>query len=137
MAVCRPLSVFAAALLVVAVPAAAQAGKRRVPSGFFGVTWDRAVNAAPPRARGGEWGAMSRSGVESVRASFNWAIALPDRDDTVGFEETDEVVARAARHRLRVLPVVEFTPRWARRYPDQSIATGEPERLRRVHAGAR
>jgi polysaccharide biosynthesis protein PslG len=119
MAVRRLLSLFAAALLVLAVPGAAQAGKRRVPSGFFGASWDGAARSAPPRARAGEWGAMSRSGVESVRASFNWATAVPHRRDPVGFRATDEIVAQAARHRLRVLPVVELTPVWARRYPDR------------------
>jgi len=119
MGVCRLLSVFAAALLVLGAPAAAQAGKRHVPKGFFGATWDRAARSAPPRARAGEWGAMSRSGVESVRVSFNWATALPHRDDPVDFGETDEDVARAARHGLRVLPVLELVPRWARHYPDR------------------
>jgi hypothetical protein len=119
MAVCRLLSVFVAALLVLGVPTAAHAGKRSVPSGFFGATWDRAAKSAPPRARAGEWGAMSRSGVESVRASFNWAAALPHREDPVAFQETDEVVAQAARHGLRVLPVIELTPQWASHYPER------------------
>jgi hypothetical protein len=121
-AVCRLLSVFAAALLLVlGVPAAAQAGKRRVPSGFFGAMWDGAAESARPRARG-EWGVMSRSGVESVRASFNWATAVPHRRDSVAFRETDEVVAQAARHGLRVLPVVGLTPVWARRYPHRQAS---------------
>ncbi len=122
MASCRLLSVFAAALLVLGAPAVAQAGERRVPSGFFGATWDGAATSAPPRARAGEWGAMSRSGVESVRASFNWATALPHREDQVRFRRTDEIVAQAARHGLRVLPVVEHTPQWARRYPNRKAS---------------
>jgi hypothetical protein len=122
MVVCRLLSVLAVALLVLGAPAAAQAGKRRVPSGFFGATWDGAARSAPPQARAGEWGAMSRSGVESVRVSFNWARALPHRADSVAFRETDEDVARAARHGLRVLPVLELAPRWARHYPDRTAS---------------
>ena len=55
---------------------------------------------------------MARSGVESVGAVFPWAAAQPT-PGPIDFTGTDQLVGLAAAHRLRVLPVVIYAPRWA------------------------
>jgi len=104
--------------LLVAAPAA-EAAKRKVPRGFFGVMWDREAMGASDDAQEAQWGLMARSGVESVRTEFSWKRAQPDPGAT-SFAYTDALVARAARHGQRVVPVVLWTPDWARLYREKS-----------------
>jgi hypothetical protein len=59
---------------------------------------------------------MARSGVESVRTVFSWERAQPGRDSAFSFAYTDQIVARTARRRMRVLPVVLDVPGWARAF---------------------
>jgi hypothetical protein len=114
-----PVLVLVAVLTALLLPATASAAKRRVPFGFFGVTWDSTAKHAPGRARATEWTVMSRSGVESVRVSFDWASAQHDSPAVITYQYTDALVAQAARHGLPVMPVVEHSPQWAKRYPDR------------------
>jgi hypothetical protein len=55
---------------------------------------------------------MASSGVESVRTDFAWA-AIEPTPGLYDWSNTDAIVAGAARHGLQMLPIVEFTPRWA------------------------
>jgi hypothetical protein len=105
------------ALLVAAAPA--DAAKRRVPQGFFGVQYDRGVAVAPEGDQDVQNALMARSGVESARAVFSWAAAQPEPGVPPDLSGTDALVARMTRHGMRVLPVVINTPLWARRYPDE------------------
>jgi hypothetical protein len=41
------------------------------------------------------------------------------------YSKTDQRVGAAARHGIRVLPVVLYTPDWARRYPDRQASPPE------------
>jgi hypothetical protein len=60
---------------------------------------------------------MASSGVESVRTVFSWAGAQPrGRGTPISFDDTDPVVRRAALRNVSVLPVVFYTPTWARAY---------------------
>jgi hypothetical protein len=103
-----------AALLIVA-PAASAA--RSVPQGFFGVMYDHGITTAPGDVQDAQWDLMASSGVESVRTVFNWAAAQPDgRGSPIEFEATDGVVRRAAIRNIDLLPVVFYTPRWARAF---------------------
>jgi Beta-galactosidase len=113
------LSILLALVAVLAVAPAADAAKRKVPRGFYGVMWDREVASGADSAQELQWGLMARSGVESVRTVFSWAQAQPEAGVT-SFAHTDELVARAARHNQRLLPVVLWTPDWARLYPKES-----------------
>ena len=106
-----------AALVLLAAAPAAQAARRQVPRGFYGVMWDRSGTRADDRAQDEQWALMARSGVESVRTVFSWAAAQPEAGDPIGFEATDPLVARASLHGVRLLPVVLGTPGWARLYP--------------------
>lgn len=104
--------------LLVAAPAA-DAAKRKVPRGFFGVMWDRDASNSEDSAQEQQWSLMSSSGVESVRTVFSWARAQRD-PGAISFAHTDALVARAARHHQRVLPVVLWAPDWARLYPEKT-----------------
>ena len=111
----RVLLVAAATLLLFAP--AAGAARRDVPRGFYGVTYDRAVAGLPDADQEAQWSLMARSGVESARVVFSWAAAQPEAGSEPSFAGTDLIVARAARHNVRLLPVVVGTPGWAARDP--------------------
>ena len=98
---------------------ASEARGRRAPPGFYGATWDRGVARSSDGDQDRQWGVMARTGVESARAMFSWATAQPGAGDPFDFERTDRLVALAARHRIRLLPLVEQAPVWARRRPSR------------------
>lgn len=104
----------ALAALLVAAPLAAA---RSVPQGFFGVMYDHGVAVAPSEVQDAQWDLMASSGVESVRTVFSWAVAQPGgRGTPIGFEVTDPVVRRAALRNVSLVPVVIYSPVWARAY---------------------
>ena len=105
--------------LLVAAPVA-EAAKRTVPQGFYGVMWDRGAQYAPEEAQQAQWSLMSRSGVESVRTVFSWAAAQPSEGGPFDFAVTDRVVARAARNGSRLLPVVLDAPAWASAFKSEN-----------------
>ena len=111
-----------AALLAATLAAPAQAA--RTPDGFFGAMWDGPVADASDEEQERHFALMARSRVESVRAAFFWGqmqpSPLPPR-----FERGDRLVSLAARHGLRLLPVVVGTPQWAKR---DSFEEGSPPR---------
>jgi hypothetical protein len=96
--------------LALIAPSAAAASP---PRAFYGMNWDMGVARAPAGVQDAEWRRMKASGVESVRATFFWSHAQPQAFGPISFRETDGVVALAARYRLRLLPVVMYTPGWA------------------------
>jgi polysaccharide biosynthesis protein PslG len=103
--------------LLLALAAAPGASAARAPDGFYGVTYDTAVDRAPWPVVEQHWDTMARSGVETVRVVFNWADMQPSRDGALRLGGTDPIVARAARRRIRVLPIVFDAPRWAKLSP--------------------
>ncbi len=103
------------ALLVTAAPASA--AHRRVPFGFFGTVMDPQVALnTTPSALDAQMASMARSGVESVRTNFNWE-ATETVPGTYNWSVSDAIVRAAASHGLQLLPIVEFTPRWASSHP--------------------
>lgn len=113
------LSILLALVALLAAAPAADAAKRKVPRGFYGVMWDRDAASASDAAQERQWSLMASSGVESVRTVFSWARAQPNPRVT-SFAETDALVARAARRNQRLVPVVLWAPDWARLYPEKS-----------------
>jgi hypothetical protein len=124
--------VLLALLLALAGAARADAAERRVPQGWLGVTADGPFQTG----NADEWDRMVVAGVETVRIAFYWALLQPYptpadvppadavRFRTIegvptSFDSTDEIVIAAAQRGLAVLPVVQFTPPWAARRPDQ------------------
>jgi hypothetical protein len=110
----RALSLAVAATLIAAV-SAADAAARSVPQGFYGVMYDRAVAESSPAEQDAQWALMARSGVESVRTVFLWSTAQPEAGMGFDFTVTDLTVTLAARHNIKLLPVVRSTPMWAAR----------------------
>jgi hypothetical protein len=105
--------------LVLAALAAAPAAQARAPDGFFGAMWDREALRAPQAEQDAQWALMKQSGVETVRTVFWWSQAQFAAGQPIDFEETDLIVARAARYDLELLPLVMNTPEWARRVPGE------------------
>ena len=72
-----------------------------------------------------QWDLMASSVVESVRTVFSWAGAQPRGGGTpISFEDTDPVVRRAALRNISVLPVIFYTPTWARAVPKTDDVAG-------------
>jgi hypothetical protein len=113
----RPLVAVLAALAALAVVVPAASAARSVPQGFFGVMYDHGVETAPDSDQDAQWDAMASSGVETVRTVFDWSAAQPGgRGTEFNFDRSDGVVRRAALRNLDVLPVVIYSPKWARAY---------------------
>jgi hypothetical protein len=110
--------VVTATLLLLLAGGAAGAAKRTVPPGFYGVDYDREIQWAPASIQARAWATMASSGVESARVIFDWWRAQPDKASPPSFDLTDAVVAHAAAHGVRVLPVVMLAPEWAREVPE-------------------
>jgi hypothetical protein len=121
--VTRTLLLLAVSAWLLAAAPAADGSPRRVPHGFYGVMWDRAAAGAPDADQTAQWNLMARSGVESVRTEFSWARAQPEAGQPPSFAATDRVVALAAAHNIRLLPIVMGTPAWAARDPDRGQAS--------------
>lgn len=109
-------------LLSLVATGTAAASKRRVPFGFFGTVMDPELPIdASPAALDGQMGLMARSGVESVRTNFYWDAAEPAPPPApYDWTATDGIVRAAASHGLELLPIVEFTPRWASSHPSSA-----------------
>ncbi len=132
----RTLASLVALLLVALVwGGAAQA---RVPNGFVGMNVEGPF-FYPGMNQSGEMATMVKSGVRSVRILFDWALIQPYRSFKAvpaaerslfanshgvptNFFATDTVVRLAASHRVTVLPVLEYTPKWASRHPKNAAS---------------
>ncbi len=81
----RLLSIVVVLVASLAAVPAADAAKRRVPHGFYGVLWDGEVANAQAEQQESQWALMAQSGVESVRTVFSWAAAQPTADGPLNF----------------------------------------------------
>jgi hypothetical protein len=103
-------------LFIAAAPASAASGR------FFGVVYDRDVDAAPATVQDQQFTAMRKSGVRTVRRVFSWASAQPDPAQPPNLAETDALVTRAARNNIEILPIVMYAPAWARQSADDTAS---------------
>lgn len=106
-----------AACLVAAAPAAAAPAR-----GFYGVVWDRDVAEASDAVQDAQFKLMRATGVQTARTVFSWNAAQPANDQPPNFARTDGLMARAARNRIELLPIVMYAPPWARQYPDRDAS---------------
>ena len=126
--------VFATLLVLLALAAIPSAASARVSQGFAGVTLEGPLypDTDAHLSLTHEMDRMVASGVESVRATFNWSSAQPyaswsdvpaskmgqfvagPGNVPTDFTITDQLVTLAAQHRLSVLPVVVYAPFWDR-----------------------
>jgi hypothetical protein len=114
----RLLIVLALIASLLAVPAAADAAKRKVPAKFFGTMWDKEIQDAPAPTQADQWEAMALNGVETTRVIFSWNLAQEQQGQT-SYAYTDPMVENAARHGIEPLPVVTYAPPWARVQPGE------------------
>jgi hypothetical protein len=108
----------AALVAVVATACAIAAPASGASARFYGVVYDRDVDAASATVQDQQFALMKRSGVRTVRRVFSWAAAQPNEGQPPDFTETDALVARAARNDIEVLPIVMYSPTWARMSAD-------------------
>jgi hypothetical protein len=111
----RLLPTALAALCLCAVSAPIATAK----SGLFGVVMTPDLAAQPLSVLNPQMGAMASHGVQAVRTGFDWETTEP----TAGhydWTEPDNIVTAAASHGLLLLPIVEFTPRWASSHPSSA-----------------
>lgn len=57
---------------------------------------------------------MESLGVGWLRFDMAWDIAQPEQGDTFEWARSDRIVLAARKHNLKVLPILTFTPKWAR-----------------------
>ena len=128
----RFVSALSAALVAVLLTAASAEARERnasPPDGFYGVMWDRSAMEAPASLADEQFALMRRSGVESIRATFSWEDAQPIAGRPPSFDATDRIVELGARSGISILPVVIYTPYWARAHLEASY-TSQPTRVR-------
>jgi len=102
--------------------AAPAAAVPKVPSGFVGVNLDGPLADGQPSLPPA-MSTMTATGVESVRAAFDWAAAQPTADGPYDFSQSDMIVGDAARDGLTVMPDVLYTPAWdASPHPSGTLA---------------
>jgi hypothetical protein len=126
-------------MLLLVVPAAVSARPRKpakpkpVPPGFVGMVIDGPLYPVtqPPLDMATQLDSMVASGVETMRATFDWADAQPYQNfsqvpsDQLGnytnvggvptdFTQLDQFVGLAAQRRMTILPTVLDAPKWDR-----------------------
>ena len=84
-----PLVAVVAAVCALATPASA------APARFFGVVYDRDVEAAPAATQDQQFTLMRKSGVKTIRRVFSWATAQPDPSQPPNFADIDAFVLKS------------------------------------------
>ena len=97
---------------------AADAGKRKVPRGFFGSVYAGDIEGSNPLVQMKAFDRLAGIGVESTRVVFNWDLANKVKG-VIDWRRTDSALSLAAQHNMQLLATVMYTPPWAKRYPDQ------------------
>jgi polysaccharide biosynthesis protein PslG len=97
-------AIAAATLALLLAWASPQAASARVPAKFWGVV-PQALPSDSHFAR------IKRGGVDSVRLTVAWSGVEPAKG-SYNWSGVDTAVARAARHRLELLPAVWGSPSW-------------------------
>jgi hypothetical protein len=108
----------AALLAVLACACSLATPASAAPARFFGVVYDRDVADASATTQDAQFALMKKTGVRTARRVFSWAATQPAADQPPNFADLDALVARAARNDIELLPVVMYTPGWARAEPD-------------------
>jgi hypothetical protein len=106
-------------VLLLALGTATAAAAPTVPKGWLGVMADGPLSDGAVSIDG-EFAAMKRARVGTVRFAIYWDMAQPDAAGPVNFSASDAYVGAAARRGLRALPVVMRAPIWARKHPGLS-----------------
>lgn len=111
------LAVLAVVALVAGATAApAQGAKRKVPFGFFGTVVPPEMFPVRESVLTKQFALMARSGVESVRLTFDWG-SLEPQPGVYQLADVDKLVRSASRARLQIVLNVSGTPCWASSAP--------------------
>jgi Beta-galactosidase len=116
----RALLIALVLMLAGLVATPAEAAKRKVPFGFFGITLPPEMMRpaeVPDAQLDQQMALMASSGVESVRATVAWW-ELEPTPGAYNFAVLDRVVAMAARHRLAVVANVTEPAKWTSSRPN-------------------
>lgn len=110
----KPIALAVLAALAIlagsALPAGSTAGPPHPPREFFGIAPQTGLTPD-------DTATMRAGGIGSVRWPLIWEQVQPTREGEFDWSSFDQVVAEAARQRLRVLPFFYGTPAWlARKY---------------------
>jgi polysaccharide biosynthesis protein PslG len=124
-----------ALLMTAGLAGSAEAAKRKVPFGFFGVVMPPEMyvsnTGVSDAALDQQMALMASSGVETVRVTYDWGYNLEPAPGVYRLAALDRMVAAAARHRIQTLVNVTSTPSWLSgrpndpehwRYPPTSTA---------------
>src|SRR3954453_19455712 len=98
-------AVLFALVIVLLLPAGADAARRQVPQGWLGVVVDGPLIEPDFAQAGPEWDRLARSGAESVRAAIYWHNVQPNGPAEFDFTAYDGLMLTAATRGLGVLPV--------------------------------
>jgi Beta-galactosidase len=79
---------------------------------MFGTVFDGIAASADATTRARQYRSMRRAGVQSVRQVVTWS-AIERTPGVYDFSGLDQDARAAARSRLRIMPVVIYTPQWA------------------------
>jgi Glycosyl hydrolase family 53 len=110
-----------AAVLAVLPAATAGAANRKVPKGFYGSVYGGNIEYAPATVQGQLWDGLAEAGVESTRVVFNWDLAQRAHvRGAIDWSHIDLLVGNAVIRGMSILPVVEYAPGWAKRYPSKN-----------------
>ena len=106
-----------AAVLVVSAAVPTGAPARKAPQQFFGAVWDAWMD---PRINEDQrdwiFAHMAQNGIESVRVPFFWHWIQPKHNQSYQWWTADRLVLHAAKHGMTVMPIVMWSPKWARKY---------------------
>jgi hypothetical protein len=103
--------------LTIALAGAATA-QARLPRDFFGIVPQTSVSAADTNR-------MRHGGVDLMRVPVTWAAIQPTPTAAFEWGGLDQIVATAARSRIRIVPFLYGTPRWlARRETTLPVNSG-------------
>jgi len=116
------LSAAIAVVLALSFAVSAEAAERKVPRAFYGVMFDGQSLRAPVTVQNEQFILMAESGVETMRATFDWARVQPRRHRRLNWSRTDHLVGLAALRRITILPVVIYAPGWARAFPRRRLS---------------
>jgi polysaccharide biosynthesis protein PslG len=117
----RKLALCLTLLALLTLPATADAAARTIPQGFYGVGYSGNVELLSAPAQGKLWDRLATGGAESVRLLFNWDLT----EGTKGhykWGRIDSLVINATRRGMKILPVVEYAPNWAKKFPGRSAS---------------
>jgi hypothetical protein len=106
-----PPRVAAQLTLTVLAPGTGQPQVTGLPPEFFGLSGVQ-LSWLPAEDRSTEIALAAACGARFIGLDFDWRRIEPEKGRYV-WEETDEIVALARRHGLRLVPMLLYTPRWA------------------------